>query len=325
MEELTAGEFYALQSEAAEILGTAGRPLVVAGEAILGIEAAARCLAAPGRRVLNLATGPYGRDFGVWLRDGGADVREIAKPWNEAAEPREVEEAIRTFRPEILSYVYAEAVTGGVNPLREIQTAAVRHGVLTFVDAVSSVGADPFRMDEWGVDMAAVGLQKALRGSNGISFLGLSARALDCLRENGAAPRRSLLSLAEQYERERDAVPPYLSVLEARDALRAFGEIRARGGVRALEAEHRALADSVRGAVRELGYRLYQKRERDCTALDTVVLRPETPAAAAFRAGGIVTSGNMGLERDVLRINHYGVHCTEEDARQALETLRRLL
>ena len=112
MNALTREEFDTLKAGAAAILGTAGDVLVVAGEAILGIEAYARCLAAPGRRILNIDNGPYGRDMGKLIRECGAEVHEIVRPWNTAVTADEVEEAVRQFRPEVMTYVYAEAVSG---------------------------------------------------------------------------------------------------------------------------------------------------------------------------------------------------------------------
>ena len=325
MNALTREEFDGLLAGAARVLQTETRPIAVPGEAILGIEAVARCCAAPGRRFLNLVTGPYGRDFGLWLREGGAAVFDLETPYDETARPEAVAAAIRAFEPDALSYVYAEAVTGGANPAEAIQRLAREAGVMTIIDAVSSVGADPFRMDDWGVDIAAVGMQKALLGSNGVSFIGVSEQAMAWMRLNPRAPKHSILSLPELYDSQRREIPLALSVLEARAALEAFGEIEALGGVDALVRRHQAMAALVRREAQALGYSLYQKSESGCTALNTTLLRPDTPAASAFEGEGIVTPGNGALAQVLLRVNHYGEHCTEEDAARALETLKGLL
>ena len=325
MNALTRAEFERLLEGAARVLKTAARPIAIPGEAIIGIEAVARCCAAPGRRFLNLVTGPYGKDFGLWLRDGGASVYDLETPYDEVASPKAVAAAIRAFEPDALSYVYAEAITGGANPAEAIQRVAREAGVMTIIDAVSSVGADPFRMDEWGVDVASLGLQKALLGSNGISFAAVSGRMLEWMRLNPRAPKRSILSLPELYDAQRDETPPALSVLEAREALRAFGAVEAMGGVDALAERHQAIAALVRREAQAMGYALYQRNEADCTALNTTLRRPDTEAGRAFRGEGIVSPGNGALADVLLRINHYGERCTEEDAARALETLKSLL
>ena len=324
MKPLDRKEFEELQRGAAGILGTGTTPVVIPGEAILGIEALARCAAGPGRRFVNLVSGPYGRDFGKWLRECGSEVAEITVPYDEAVAPEAVRAMLEEVRPDALSYVYAEAVTGGANPAEEIQRIAREAGVLTMVDAVSSFGADPFRMDEWGVDFVSMGMQKALMGSNGISFLGISERGMAWLRANPAAPRHSILSLPEQADAQRENVPPALSVLEAREALRAFARIEAEGGLPALIGRHQQMAARIRCQVQEMGYRLYQKQESSCTALNTTVRLPDTEAARRFAGAGIVAPGDWELRGELLRINHYGEHCSGEDAEEALAILREL-
>ena len=325
MKPLEKHEFDQLREKAAEFLGTATTPAVISGEALLGIEGLARCAAGPGRTFVNLVTGPDGKEFGVWLRECGSKVVDIETPYDEVVTLKAVREALDAVRPDGLSYVYAEAVTGGANPVKEIQEIAREYGVYTILDAVSSIGADPFLMDEWGVDFVSMGLQKALMGSNGISFLGISERGMQWLRENPVAPRHSLLSTPEVFDLQQKEIPSYLSVLEVREALRAFEEIEASGGIRALEEKHQKLAVFVRDQVREMGYQLYQKREANCSALNTTVRLPATEAARQFERAGIVACGDFDLKGQLLRINHYGEHCKEEDVKEALEILRGLL
>ena len=322
---LLRSEFDELAAAAARALATETTPVVVPGEAILGIEAVARCCAAPGRRFLNLANGPYGAFFGQWLREGGAEVRDLEIPWNDVFDAQAVADALDETRPDALCYVYTEAVTGGANPARAIQAAARARGVITIVDAVSSVGADPFRMDEWGVDIVSIGMQKALLGSNGVSFLGVSERGLRWMRDNRRAPEHSALSVTELYDEERAGIPAHLPVLEARDSLRAFREIEEMGGVDALIARHRVVAERVRREAKALGFTLYQAREAACTALNTTLELPETPAAAAFSGEGIVRPGDGALFGRLLRVNHYGVNATDEAVNAALKTLAGLL
>ena len=322
---LLPSEFDELIAGARRVIGTETRPVVVPGEAILGIEAVARCCAAPGRRFLNLVNGPYGRDFGQWLRDGGAEVIDLDMPFSDVFDAQTVADALDQHRPDALAYVYTEAVTGGMNPARAIQQAAVARGVLTIIDAVSSVGADPFRMDEWGVDIVSIGMQKALLGSNGVSFLGVSPRGMAFMRENPAAPKKSVLSVPELFDAERTGVPMHLSVLEARDAIRAFHEIEKTGGMDALIRRHQAVAARVREAAKAMGYSLYQSRAENCTALNTTLVRPATPAAAAFAGEGIVREGDGPLRHQLLRVNHYGVNAADETVAQALDALSRLV
>lgn len=54
-----------------------------------------------------------------------------------------------------------------------------RHPALLLVDGVSSICALDFRMDEWGVDVALTGSQKALSLPTGMGIVCASPRALE--------------------------------------------------------------------------------------------------------------------------------------------------
>ena len=54
------------------------------GEAVLGLEAAARALVRPGMTALNLVSGVYAKWFGVWLAEYGANLVEVEVPYDEA-------------------------------------------------------------------------------------------------------------------------------------------------------------------------------------------------------------------------------------------------
>src|SRR5206468_8261461 len=71
----------------------------------------------------------------------------------------------------------SEASTGVIQPIRELARVARDAGALVLVDVVSSLGAVPFAFDEWGIDVAVGGSQKALSASPGISFVAISERA----------------------------------------------------------------------------------------------------------------------------------------------------
>jgi alanine-glyoxylate transaminase/serine-glyoxylate transaminase/serine-pyruvate transaminase len=53
------------------------------------------------------------------------------------------------------------------------------HSALLLVDGVSSVGAMEFRMDEWRVDVALTGSQKALSMPTGLGIVCASPKALE--------------------------------------------------------------------------------------------------------------------------------------------------
>lgn len=176
--------------------------VITQGEALLPLEGCIRSGARPGSTALNIVTGPYGTTFGNWLRDAGADVVDLAVPFDTAVTGEQVARALAE-RPEIdfVSLVHAEAATGNTNPVAEIGEAVRAHGALFMLDAVASVGAEPLLPDAWGVDLCVIGAQKAMGGPAGVSAVSVSDRAWERFAANPAAPRRSYLSLLDWKER----------------------------------------------------------------------------------------------------------------------------
>ncbi|MFD2877978.1 aminotransferase class V-fold PLP-dependent enzyme [Paenibacillus rhizoplanae] len=137
---LTLSELDTLTQQLSRLLGTQHPPVIIPGEAILGIEAVAAGIAAPGRTILNIVTGPYGSLFGEWLTRGGATVAEVKVPFDQVVTVEEVAAAIELHQPVAISLVQAEVVTGGSNPAEEIFKLARRHDLITVTDSVSAVG-----------------------------------------------------------------------------------------------------------------------------------------------------------------------------------------
>jgi hypothetical protein len=91
-----------VNEKAREALRTAMPPVILQGEPVLGLEAAAASLIARDDVVLNLASGVYGKGFGYWAKRYCAELVEIETAYNEAIDPAEVAAAFDK-RPDIKS------------------------------------------------------------------------------------------------------------------------------------------------------------------------------------------------------------------------------
>ena len=159
----------------ANVYRTANDVVLMQGEAVLGLEAAARGLVHRGTRCLNLVSGVYASWFGDWLREYGADVYEVRVPYDEAVDPSLVEHALGEHGPiELVCLVHSETPSGVENPLAQIGPMAHAHGALMLADVVSSLGGTELLVDEWHVDIAVAGPQKCLAGPPGMSLISVS-------------------------------------------------------------------------------------------------------------------------------------------------------
>src|SRR5438552_10021228 len=82
--------FRRTERKVAELYRTKQDVLLMQGEAILGLEAAARSLVRPGAAVLNLVSGVFGKGMGFWLAGIGAVLHELEVAYNDVIDPADV-------------------------------------------------------------------------------------------------------------------------------------------------------------------------------------------------------------------------------------------
>src|SRR5579859_6455857 len=82
--------FRRTEAKVGQVLATANEIILMQGEAVLGLEGAARSLVRPGMHVLNLVSGVFGKGMGYWLKGFGAELHEIEVPYNESVDPAAV-------------------------------------------------------------------------------------------------------------------------------------------------------------------------------------------------------------------------------------------
>ncbi len=304
--------FRRTERKVGELFRTTQDVLLMQGEAVLGLEAAARSLVRPGMPVLNLVSGVFGKGMGYWLADFGAELHELEVPYNDAVDPGDVDRFL-TEHPGIglVTVVHSETPSGTLNPVEEIGPIAKRHGALTLVDCVSSLGGIPIWPDEWQLDVCVAGPQKCLAGPPGMSLMTVSADAWSAIRANPAAPRASFLSMLDWKEQwlENGKFPFTPSVVDLHGVEAACDVILDEGLEASFERHERAAA-ACRAGARAMEIDLWPASERICAPCVTALAVPEgltdTQVRDHCRARyGVMVSGGQGAG-NLVRIGHMG-------------------
>lgn len=304
--------FAPLADRLAALMKTRNDVLLVQGEAIIALEAAATSLARPGLRALNIVTSPYGAWFGQWLRRGGAEatdlVAEAGKPVTVAA----VEAALGQGPVDVVALVHAESASGILNPLPEIARLAQAAGALLVVDAVASFGGHELEVDGLGIDIAVVGPQKSLGGAAGVSALSVSARAWERIAAPGGLTLStlSLLDLRSNWlEKGRGALPGMPSPIEFHTLAATLDRFEAEG-LDAVIARHTRAGKATRAGLVALGLAPWVG-EAEASNLTSAAVLPEGIERAALLEAlapfntGIAAAVGPGTDR-LLRLNHTG-------------------
>jgi aspartate aminotransferase-like enzyme len=110
----------------------------------------------------------------------GKQTDKIEVEWGEIIPPEMLREALKKKHYEAVMLVHNETSTGTENPIKEL--SAVIHEVspdtMVCVDAVSSLGGVKIEMDALGIDFLLASSQKCFALPPGLSFAGVSDRAL---------------------------------------------------------------------------------------------------------------------------------------------------
>jgi pyridoxamine---pyruvate transaminase len=304
--------FRATERKLAQVFLTENDVLLMQGEAVLGLEAAARGLVQPGTNVLNLVQGVFGKGMGYWLKGFGAELHELEVAYNDAVDPADVERYLDDNPGiELVTVVHSETPSGTVCDVSAIGPIAHARGALTLVDCVSSLGGIAFETDAWQLDVCVAGAQKCLGGPPGMSLMTVSEAAWERISANPAAPRASFLSMLDWKEQwiDGDKFPFTPSVSDLYGVEASVDELLAEGLEASIE-RHERTAAACRAGVRAMGLELWPRSDEIAAACVTAIAVPEGLTDVQVRAHcreryGVMISGGQGAG-NLVRIGHMG-------------------
>lgn len=281
-----------------------------------GLEAAVVNVLSPGDPILAVTMGAFGDRFAKVAEVYGAAVTRLEVEWGKAPEPAAVGSAAAAIEGlKAVLLTHNETSTGVTSDIPAL-AAAVREvapDALILVDAISALGAVPFAMDAWGLDLVVTGSQKAWMSAPGMAFAAVGPRAW-AAGETARMPRFYL-----DLKRHRDtqvngespwtpAVAVMYQVDEGLRLMAAEGE--------GVFARHAACAAMTRAGLRAIGFELLAD---DAVASRTVTAAwiPETLDWRTFNGGlkrrGLVLAGGQGkLKGKIFRLGHLGSVTTDD-------------
>lgn len=281
--------FLDLYADTVELLrtsfGTRPTPVILHGEAVLGLEAAAASLIRSDDVVLNLVSGVFGKGYGWWARRYAKEVIEVEVPYDSAV-PADSVRAALADRPDVsvVAVVHCETPSGTMNDLDAIGPVVAEHGALLIVDAVSSFGGAPCDFAAWDADLVVVGPQKCLGGPPGLSMLHVSDAAWEHMEANPDAPRASMLSILDWKDvHPVDRLFPFTPSVSDIYALHACLEQYLAEGPAAVLRRHQSAARAVRAGAEALGLELWAADRSICS--DTVTALKVRPRWTSARCG----------------------------------------
>ena len=236
----------------ARVFRTSGRAFCFIGNGHAAWEVPLVNLVEPGDAVLVPVSGRFSQSWAEMAECLGLEAIRLDQPRDRPLDPAAIETALRADRGQKIKavlVVQTETATGITSDMVAMRRAidAVGHQALFVVDAIASLAAEPFAMDEWGIDCALTASQKGLMLPPGLAFVALNDRAL-AIAETCRHPRRyfdlNFRRGAQTYQWFH-GTPPLQQIWGLRESLDMLFE----EGLDAVIARHRRLADAVRACV----------------------------------------------------------------------------
>ncbi len=201
----------------AQVFGTQRPVHVLTGSGTAAMELAVRN--GTVRSVLSIVHGDFGERFARLAEScGRAVVRLTAAPGDVVPLDR-IREAMRAQAFDAVLATHSETALGVLADIAGIAGVVREHpNCLLLVDAVSSAGATPIAMDQWGVDAVVSASQKAMALPPGLAFAAVSERLLARAR---GLPNRGMYLDVLRYEdftaKAQSPTTPAVSLLFALD------------------------------------------------------------------------------------------------------------
>jgi len=271
----------------------------------------------PGDRVLGVSIGSFGDRFAKIAGIYGADVTKVDVEWGQAADPAAVRDALAAnpgYRAVLLTH--NETSTGVMNPIAEL-AAAIREtspDTLILVDSVSGLGAVPFEMDAWGVDVVVTGSQKAWMAAPGLAMIAASDRGWEAT-ETARMPRFYLDIRTHRQSAAAGETPftPAIAVVYQVDEGIRLMQAEGKDGI---FARHEACAAASRAGLEALGFELFADpphASKTVTAAKLPDGHEWKPFNTAIKSHGVVLAGGQGkLAGKIFRLGHLGSVTVDE-------------
>ena len=291
---------------------TDGTPFLLSGSGTLGMEAAVANLVEKGDKVLCVENGYFGEKWEEIVETHGGIVDRLRFDWGDPVDVKQIKEKLSSNEHKMFTMEHVDTSTGIANPLEEVGQLRKNTDALYVVDSVCGIGGMPLKMDEWNIDYALTGSQKALGAPPGISLFCLNDIAWDVVEKRSSPPSDYYVNLNRwkpimDNPRGYFATPAVGMVLAMLESLKIIFE----EGVEDRWRRHSVFSEAFMAGVNALGMDAFPAEGHNAHTL-TVPKIPEGVDDAKMRGimnekYQVIIAGGLGkLGGKTVRVGHMG-------------------
>ncbi|NMC69850.1 MAG: aminotransferase class V-fold PLP-dependent enzyme [Myxococcales bacterium] len=301
--------------------------LVFCGSGTAAVEAGITNFVPRGGKLLVVRNGAFGERLAEVARAFHIPLAEVPFAWGETVDLARVEQALDAD-PAIttVAMVHHETSTGLLNPVRQLGALCRSRNLLFVVDAVASLGGEDLDVTRDNIDVCVSSANKCLHGISSVSFLCMSERAWDRIRDD--EPRGYYLDVRKYRAYARLGQTPFTPAVQGLLALdRALAEALELGlGRKRLR--YQALNEAIRAGLAEMGIGTFTATGSEAH----VITIARVPEGIAFhdlydemkRRGYLIYECKAALANRYFQVANMGA-MTMDDVQGFLAALRQVL
>ena len=307
------GEFRKMFAEVQEMLRhvyqTKQTVYTITGSGTAAFEAGLVSTLAPGQKALCVVNGKFAERWSAQCTTWGIEHKDLKLEYGQHTNAEQIQSELKGAKYDAVILVHSETSTATVCDLQNIAKVVRGSGdTLLMVDGITSIGALPFKMDDWGVDVAITGSQKSLMLPPGLGFVALSERAVASMERN-KSQKAFYFDLRKYKKSIDDGDTPFTPANTLIEALAVSLRMIKDEGIETVWKRTHTIAESVRQGMNALGLELFSKQPADSV---TAIRYPAGVSDKDFRGQlkakhNIHVAGGQGsMEGQIFRVNHMG-------------------
>jgi len=292
-----------------EVFQTAENVYTITGSGTAAFEAGFVSALSPGAKVLNITNGKFAERWASYCKAFGCELIDHKLEYGTHVQPAELRAVLSKTKVDAVVLVHSETSTTTVCDLKEIAKVVREFGeTLLIVDGITSIGAMPFYMDAWGIDVAITGSQKSLMLPPGLGYVALSKRAQAAMNAKKTLPSHylDLRQYAKTIDKGDTPFTPANTLIEAQ--LESLKMIKSEG-LETVWKRTALSASAFRAAAIAIGLSTFSKQPSDSVSgvsypagIDDKTFRDTLKKKYNIH----VAAGQGSMEGNTFRVNHMG-------------------
>lgn len=281
----------------------------ITGSGTAAFEAGLVSTLGPGQKALCVVNGKFAERWSAQCTTWGIEHKDLKLDYGQHASADMIARELKGAKYDAVILVHSETSTATVCDLQSIARAVRSSGDgLLIVDGITSIGALPFKMDEWGVDVAITGSQKSLMLPPGLGFVALSQRAWASVEKN-KTQKAFYFDLKKYKTSLEDGDTPFTPANTLIEALAVSLRMIKDEGIENVWKRTHTSAEATRQGMKALGLELFSTQPADSV---TAIRYPQGVNDKDFRGQlkskhNIHVAGGQGsMEGQIFRTNHMG-------------------